>query len=138
MWLEKKHEWKKQNRKWKIITVNGKIKTVNGKNKTVKENFPNPKLFFLNPRWKFNWRVGKCFFFTSEKKYSCFWHSTPTATTSTGLFLLQYTVSYSEDFFSRCEDFFPKQLSKTCGSYEKIFAFKSWHKSAWYLACLLW
>ena len=34
-------------------------------------------------------------------------------------FLLQYTVSYSEDFFSRCEDFFPKQLSKTCGSYEK-------------------
>ena len=36
-------------------------------------------------------------------------------------FLLQYTVSYSEDFFSRCEDFFPKQLSKTCGSYEKIF-----------------
>ena len=38
-------------------------------------------------------------------------------------FLLQYTVSYSEDFFSRCEDFFPKQLSKTCGSYEKSFSF---------------
>ena len=36
-------------------------------------------------------------------------------------FLLQYTVSYSEDFFSRCEDFFPKQLSKTCGSYENLF-----------------
>ena len=36
-------------------------------------------------------------------------------------FLLQYTVSYSEDFFSRCEDFFPKQLSKTCGSYENTF-----------------
>ena len=72
-----------------------------------------------------------CFFFTCEKKvffsqvkkkYSCFWHTTPTATTSTGLFLLQYTVSYSEDFFSRCEDFFPKQLSKTCGSYENIFS----------------
>ena len=38
-------------------------------------------------------------------------------------FLLQYTVSYSEDFFSRCEDFFPKQLSKTCGSYENLFFF---------------
>ena len=37
-------------------------------------------------------------------------------------FLLQYTVSYSEDFFSRCEDFFPKQLSKTCGSYENLFS----------------
>ena len=37
-------------------------------------------------------------------------------------FLLQYTVSYSEDFFSRCEDFFPKQLSKTCGSYENNFS----------------
>ena len=67
----------------------------------------------------------KVFFSQVKKKYSCFWHTTPTATTSTGLFLLQYTVSYSEDFFSRCEDFFPKQLSKTCGSYEKNFACKN-------------
>ena len=78
-------------------------------------------LFFFH-LWKkrfFLTSEKKVFFSQVKKKYSCFWHTTPTATTSTGLFLLQYTVSYSEDFFSRCEDFFPKQLSKTCGSYEK-------------------
>ena len=47
-------------------------------------------------------------------------------------FLLQYTVSYSEDFFSRCEDFFPKQLSKTCGSYEIVFSLsKNKKKRKW-------
>ena len=75
--------------------------------------------------------VKKKFFLTSEKKV--FFSQVKKNTAVSGIllllqllvlvfFLLQYTVSYSEDFFSRCEDFFPKQLSKTCGSYENIFS----------------
>ena len=72
----------------------------------------------------------KSFFLTSEKKLK---KKKKNNTAVSGIllllqllvlvfFLLQYTVSYSEDFFSRCEDFFPKQLSKTCGSYEIVFS----------------
>ena len=74
--------------------------------------------------------VYTLFFFTCEKKV--FFSQVKKNTAVSGIllllqllvlvfFLLQYTVSYSEDFFSRCEDFFPKQLSKTCGSYENLF-----------------
>ena len=43
--------------------------------------------FFLLVKKKFFLTSEKKVFFSQvKKKYSCFWHTTPTATTSTGLF----------------------------------------------------
>ena len=44
-WKKQNREWKKQNREWK--------KKREGK-------FSESQVFFLNPRWKFNWQAGKC------------------------------------------------------------------------------
>ena len=57
-----------QTREWKLKPVNGKNKPVSGnsypwmeKTKPWRKIFRIPSFFFLNPRWKFNWRVGNHF-----------------------------------------------------------------------------